>query len=61
MRIFRGLNVTFSWKRAVGITALKRKVSKATHVPTTKMGLHAKIGRMATQLMFGKPKSRRGK
>lgn len=28
----------FSWKRALGITAAKRKVAKATGIPTTKQG-----------------------
>ena len=37
-----GLN--FSLKRAVGISALKQKVSKATGIPMTKQGLERKIG-----------------
>ncbi len=28
----------FSWKRATGISSMKRKISKATGVPTTKAG-----------------------
>ena len=34
----------FSLKRALGVTALKQKVSKATGIPLTKQGLERKIG-----------------
>ena len=43
MRILPGL--TFSWKRALGITALKRRVSKTTGIPLTRAGRQAKLGR----------------
>ena len=36
--------VTFSMKRAIGITAIKQKISKATGIPLTKQGLERKIG-----------------
>lgn len=36
--------LSFSLKRAVGITAIKQKVSKATGIPMTKQGLERKIG-----------------
>ena len=36
--------LSFSLKRAVGISALKQKVSKATGIPMTKQGLERKIG-----------------
>lgn len=39
----RGLS--FSWKRAVGISAAKRKVAKATGIPTTKQGRRNKVER----------------
>ncbi len=38
----RGL--TFSLKRAVGISGLKTKVARKTGIPTTKMGIERKIG-----------------
>jgi len=38
----RGL--TFSLKRAVGISGLKTKVARATGIPTTKQGLERKVG-----------------
>lgn len=38
--------LTFSWKRALGITKAKRKISKATGIPTTRSGRRAKVGRL---------------
>lgn len=40
--------LSFSWKRATGITQAKRKIAKATGIPTTKSGRQRKIGRMIT-------------
>jgi hypothetical protein len=36
--------LSFSLKRAVGITAVKQKISRATGIPMTKQGLERKIG-----------------
>ncbi|MDY5858389.1 MAG: hypothetical protein SPK09_04075 [Porphyromonas sp.] len=36
--------LSFSLKRAVGVTKIKQKVSKRTGVPTTKHGLERKVG-----------------
>lgn len=41
-----GPGLSFSWKRAVGVTAAKRRVARATGVPTTKSGRRAKLGRL---------------
>lgn len=38
--------LTFSWKRALGVTKAKRKISKATGIPLTKSGRRNKIGRI---------------
>lgn len=38
--------LSFSWKRALGITSLKRKIAKATGIPTTKQGRRNKLGKM---------------
>ena len=38
--------LSFSWKRALGITSAKRKIAKATGIPTTKQGRLAKVGRL---------------
>ena len=37
--------LTFSWKRALGISKIKRKIAKATGIPTTRQGRRAKFGR----------------
>lgn len=42
-KLFPGLS--FSWKRATGITKAKRRVAKATGIPTTKSGRQRKVGR----------------
>lgn len=38
--------LSFSWKRALGITAAKQKVAKATGIPTTKQGRRSKFGKL---------------
>jgi hypothetical protein len=40
-----GPGITFSWKRALGITWLLRKVARATGIPTTKSGRQRKFGK----------------
>ena len=34
----------FSWKRFLGVTAAKRRVSRATGIPWTKSGRERKLG-----------------
>jgi len=34
----------FSWKRALGVTNAKRRVSRATGIPWTKSGRQRKVG-----------------
>lgn len=41
-----GPGLTFSWKRALGITALKRKISRKTGIPLTRSGRRQKIGKI---------------
>lgn len=38
--------LSFSWKRALGVTKVKRKIAKATGIPTTKSGRRNKLGKM---------------
>lgn len=38
--------LSFSWRRALGITKVKRKWAKWTGIPTTKSGRRAKLGRI---------------
>lgn len=49
---------SFSLKRALGISAAKGKVAKATRIPTTKQGLERKIGGAILNAVIGK-KTRR--
>ena len=46
--------LSFSLKRAVGITAAKQKISRSTGIPLTKGGLERKIGRMVINAIIGK-------
>lgn len=43
---FKIPGLSFSWKRALGITSAKRKISKATGIPTTAAGRQRKVGKM---------------
>ena len=42
---FKIPGLSFSWKRALGITKAKRKIAKATGIPTTKQGRRNKLRR----------------
>jgi hypothetical protein len=42
-------NGGFSWKRFVGISAVKAKISRKIGIPLTKSGRDQKIGRMVTR------------
>ncbi len=46
--------LSFSLKRALGITQVKQKIARATGVPTTKAGIERKIGKTILNLIFGK-------
>lgn len=48
--------LSFSLKRAVGISGLKSKVARATGIPTTKQGLERKIGGAILKGITGKRK-----
>lgn len=37
--------LSFSWKRALGITQAKQKLARETGIPTSKQGLERKIGK----------------
>ena len=43
---FKIPGLTFSWKRALGITSLKRNIAKSTGIPTSKAGRQRKIGKL---------------
>lgn len=48
--------VSFSWKRALGITQAKQQISRKTGIPLTKSGLERKVGRSIIDALFGKNK-----
>lgn len=54
MGIIKGLS--FSVKRAVGISGLKTKVARKTGIPTTRQGLERKIGGAIVKGIFGNKK-----
>ena len=37
--------LSFSWKRAVGISGLRNRIARKTGVPTTVSGIERKVGR----------------
>ena len=51
--------LSFSWKRALGITAAKQKFARKTGIPTTKAGLERKIGRAVLDMLD--PSDKKGK
>ena len=46
--------LSFSWKRALGITQTKQQISRKTGIPTTKAGMERKIGNVLLKALFGK-------
>lgn len=46
--------LTFSWKRALGITQAKQKFARETGIPTSRAGVERKIGNMILKALFGK-------
>lgn len=48
--------VSFSLKRALGITKVKQSISRKTDIPLTKQGLERKIGGTIVRAVTGKKK-----
>ncbi len=46
--------LSFSLKRALGISSIKQKVARKTGIPTTRHGLERKIGGIIIKSLFGK-------
>ena len=46
--------LSFSLKRALGITAVKQKIARQTGILTTKQGLERKIGKAIISILFKK-------
>lgn len=51
---FRFPGLSFSWKRALGITAAKRRFTRETGLPTTKAGMERKLGSALLRMVLGK-------
>lgn len=48
--------LSFSLKRALGITLFKQKVSRETGIPLTRGGIERKIGSTIVKMLFGNKK-----
>lgn len=46
--------LSFSLKRALGITQAKQKIAKKTGIPTSKQGIERKIGKIIIDALLGK-------
>lgn len=46
--------LSFSWKRALGITQAKQRVARATGIPMSKAGMERKIGNAIIKAVLGK-------
>lgn len=42
----------FSWKTFLGITNMKRQISRKTGIPMSRTGLEAKVGRTVINALF---------
>lgn len=46
--------LTFSWKRALGLTKVKQNFARQTGIPTSKSGLERKVGKTILDMLFKK-------
>ena len=46
--------LSFSWKRALGITKVRQQIARSTGFPTSKAGVERKIGNTILKMLFGK-------
>ena len=46
--------LSFSWKRALGVTKAKQEFARKTGIPTSKAGLERKIGKTILKSILGK-------
>lgn len=51
--------LSFSLKRALGITAAKQKFARTTGIPTSRAGLERKVGALILGAVLPKKKSKR--
>lgn len=43
--------LSYSWKRAIGISSAKQRISRKTGIPLTKGGMERKIGSFVIKLI----------
>lgn len=53
-KLFKIPGLYFSWKRALGISQAKQKISRQTGIPMSKNGLQRKIGSLILKSLFKK-------
>lgn len=46
--------VSFSWKRAIGITQAKQQIARKTGIPMSKAGIERKVGNLIIKTLLGK-------
>jgi hypothetical protein len=49
----RKYGFSFSWKRALGISAVKQRIARETGIPTSISGVERKVGRSVINLILG--------
>ena len=59
MKFMKSPGLSFSLKRALGISAVKQKVARSIGIPTTKHGVERKIGGAVLKAVTGKSKKRK--
>ena len=50
--------LSFSWKRALGITQVKQRIARKIGIPTSKAGMERKIGNTILKTLLGKKQIR---
>lgn len=49
--------LTFSLKRAIGLTQVKQKIARTTGIPTSRQGIERKIGKFIIDGLINREKS----
>ena len=44
--------LSFSWRRALGITQAKNRIARTTGIPTTKSGIERKVGNSIIKMIL---------
>ncbi len=47
-------DLSFSWKRALGISQTMQRIARETGIPTTKAGAERKIGNVILKAIIGR-------